>query len=123
MHGSEREVRSTSESNTHVIFEDSGNRESSVSVCDSVMDAATEVAGLAAEDLYYVECPLNRFKTSGGTLLNSTRSDTLEAAIMDLEEMRNKIKWIKRILESGNPLPNSQLSWKFVEHRASSAQK
>ncbi|XP_019181298.1 PREDICTED: uncharacterized protein LOC109176288 isoform X1 [Ipomoea nil] len=125
MHGSEREVRSTSVSNTPVVFEDSGNRESSVSVsvCDSGMDAATEVAGLAAEDLYYIECPLNRLRTSGGTLLNSSRSDTLEAAIMDLEEMRNKVRWIRRILESGNPLPNSQSSWKFVEHRASSTPK
>ncbi|CAH9095385.1 unnamed protein product [Cuscuta epithymum] len=110
----EKEVRSTLESDTH-ICEDSGNRESS--------DAATQVDGQTDEDLYYATCPLNKFKTSGGVRLNSMRSDTLEAAVTDLEELRNKIKWLKQILESGKPQSNAHDSWEFVEQRASSTPK
>ncbi|VFQ76820.1 unnamed protein product [Cuscuta campestris] len=113
-HDTEKESRSTSGSNTH-IYEDSGNKESS--------DEATEVDGQPDEDLYYAKCPLKKFRTGEGERLNSTGSDTLEAAIMDLEEMRNKIKWLKQMLESGDPRSNPHNSWEFVEHFASSTHK
>lgn len=114
VHETEKESRSTSGSNTH-MYEDSGNKESS--------DEATEVDGQPDEDLYYAKCPLKKFRTSEGARLNSTGSDTLEAAIMDLEEMINKIKWLKQILESGDPRSNAHNSWDFVEHFAPSTHK
>lgn len=59
-----------------------------------------------------------KLRTSLGISLNSTRSDTLEAAIVDLEELANKIKWLKSILKLRSPLSNAvKTSWMFVEHR------
>jgi hypothetical protein len=56
--------------------------------------------------------------------VNSTRSDSIEAAIFDLEELVNKVKWVKNILEFGIPLPaRVKPEWKFVEHRPSSTSK
>ncbi|KAM7489370.1 hypothetical protein LguiB_026854 [Lonicera macranthoides] len=52
------------------------------------------------------------------------RSDSIEAAIFDLEEPVNKVKWLKSILDFGIPLPNDvRPPWKFVEHLASSTSK
>ncbi|RVX22130.1 hypothetical protein CK203_001009 [Vitis vinifera] len=43
--------------------------------------------------------------TDGSIALNSMHSDTLDAAILDLEELANKVKWVKGILDHGIPLP------------------
>ena len=62
--------------------------------------------------------------TDGGVALNSMYSDSLEAAILDLEELVNKVKWVKGILEHGISLPNAlQPSWKFLEYYACSTPK
>ncbi|KAG7026187.1 hypothetical protein SDJN02_12686 [Cucurbita argyrosperma subsp. argyrosperma] len=56
--------------------------------------------------------------------LNSMHHGSLEDAILDMEELINRIKWIKQILEGGTALPNaSGSSWKFLEHRSSSTPK
>lgn len=56
-----------------------------------------------------------------GLPLNSMSANTLEAAILDLEELANKIKWIKAILEFGTPMSNElRPAWRFVDHHASS---
>ncbi|KAH9764525.1 Agenet domain-containing protein [Citrus sinensis] len=52
--------------------------------------------------------------------LNSSFSDTIEAAILDYEELVNRVKWIKAILQSGTiPSNTVQPTWKFLEHRSS----
>ncbi|KAL8142781.1 hypothetical protein V2J09_015813 [Rumex salicifolius] len=52
--------------------------------------------------------------------LNSSTCDSIESLIMDMEELQNRVKWIKRILES---LPDSANSgWKFQEYRAGGTQ-
>ncbi|KAG6423321.1 hypothetical protein SASPL_113715 [Salvia splendens] len=48
--------------------------------------------------------------------LNSKRSYTVEAGIMDLEEYINKVKWLKKILQEGiSSSKNQRSEWKFVE--------
>ncbi|KAL9410799.1 hypothetical protein AB3S75_044554 [Citrus x aurantiifolia] len=52
--------------------------------------------------------------------LNSSFSDTIEAAILDYEELVNRVKWTKAILQSGTIPSNTVLpTWKFLEHRSS----
>ncbi|MCD9559946.1 hypothetical protein HAX54_018325 [Datura stramonium] len=74
------------------------------------------------ENLNYSSCPLKKFKTSDGIQLHSMGSDSAEAAILDLEELVNKIKWLKGLLEFGSPMSQAARlpSWKFVEHHTSS---
>lgn len=65
-----------------------------------------------------------KLKADGSISLNSMCSDTIEAAVMDLEELVNRVKWIRGFLELGKPLSNTgQNPWKFLEHRASSTPK
>ncbi|XP_020533259.1 uncharacterized protein LOC105629694 isoform X2 [Jatropha curcas] len=88
-------------------------------------DASTEVAGdIEGKNSHYDSGPPKKMKTDGSISLNSMCSDTIDAKLLDLEELVNRVKWIKDIFEFGLPLPNSvRPSWKFVEHRASSLPK
>lgn len=52
--------------------------------------------------------------------LNSMSSNTIEAAIIDLEELVNRIKWLRDVLNLRVP-PLSytkQPSWEFSQHHA-----
>lgn len=88
---------------------------------DPLVEVAEDTEG---KDSQNDNGPSKKMKTDGSISLNSMCSDTIEAAILDLEELVNRVKWIKDILEFGIPLPNSvRPSWKFLEHRASSLPK
>ncbi|KAK4732511.1 hypothetical protein R3W88_025499 [Solanum pinnatisectum] len=64
---------------------------------------------------------LDKFKTSGDIPFNSLESDELEEAILDLEELANKISRLKQLMESKRPLPDGVTpSWKFVKHQVTS---
>ncbi|GER25500.1 agenet domain-containing protein [Striga asiatica] len=54
-------------------------------------------------------------KGKGELVLNSAHFDTLEAAVMDLEEYLNKVKWLKIVLEQGILPPDDKSQWQFVE--------
>ena len=90
-----------------------------------VRDASAEPAGNpAGEDQYYCRDPVKKMRTGGSISLNSMCSDTIEAPILDLEELVNRVKWLKGILEFGVPLSNAgRPPWKFLEHHASSTPK
>ncbi|KAF6153251.1 hypothetical protein GIB67_036597 [Kingdonia uniflora] len=61
-----------------------------------------------------------KFKVSSSECLNSLCSDSIESSIVELEELANKIKWLKRVHRFGIQYSNSVLpSWKFLEARAS----
>lgn len=78
----------------------------------------------AGEDLYNSAGSMKKLKTGGSIPLNIMFSDSLHAAILDLEELANKVQWLKDILEFGIPLSNDvKPPWKFVDHRASSTPK
>lgn len=72
----------------------------------------------------YSSCPLKKFRTNDGIQLHSMNSDLMEAGILDLEELVNKIKWLKGLLESRTPMSgDARPSWKFVEHHFPSGNK
>ena len=63
---------------------------------------------------------IKKMKIDQSNCLNSTSSNTIEAAILDLEEPIWRVKWLKHILEFG--MPSSDIlsfSWKFMEYRGS----
>ncbi|KAH6830676.1 Agenet domain-containing protein [Perilla frutescens var. hirtella] len=75
-------------------------------------------AGEQAVEFEVAEDDLNcrKFTTNGRGTLNSKRSDTLEASVMDLEEYINKVKWLKRILKYGISSSEDHIpQWLFVE--------
>ncbi|KAG9160264.1 hypothetical protein Leryth_025279 [Lithospermum erythrorhizon] len=56
--------------------------------------------------------------------VSSEAIDPLEDVVLGLEELSNKVKWLKRILKDGIPLSNSKgPSWEFVEHHGSHEHK
>lgn len=68
--------------------------------------------------------PTKRLRAGGSIPLNSMQTDTLEATFLDLEELVNKVKWLKGILQYGTSLSNARRpEWKFLEHRGSSLPK
>ncbi|XP_050227378.1 uncharacterized protein LOC126677006 isoform X2 [Mercurialis annua] len=95
----------------------------------SCMDAQTMETkdlhcGIAGEHNYKGNVPSKKPRIDRSIMLNSMSSNTIEAAIMDLEELVIRVRWMKDILKFGMPLPDSvQPSWEFVEHRGSSTQK
>lgn len=69
---------------------------------------------------------LKKMRSGGSTsmYLNTLCSDTLEATVLDLEELVNRVKWLKRVLERGIHSSNvTRPSWEYLEHRASSKPK
>ncbi|CAN4091832.1 unnamed protein product [Withania somnifera] len=100
--------------------------ESSLSDKDSTSCIGVDPAKNAGptENFNYSSCPFKKFRTSDGIRLHSMGSDSTEAAILDLEELVNKIKWLRGLLEFGKPVSNDVTpSWKFVEHHISFGNK
>ncbi|KAL3626389.1 hypothetical protein CASFOL_029938 [Castilleja foliolosa] len=91
---------------------------------DSVQTVSEQKADVAADvDDINSDCSTKKYIDNGGsTVLNSTRSDTLEAAVLDLEEYVNKVKWLKTILGCGisSSDGSTKNQWEFVEPRAAS---
>ncbi|XP_073048862.1 uncharacterized protein [Primulina eburnea] len=69
--------------------------------------------------------PHKEHGAGGRVALNSVETNTLEATIMDLEELVCKVKWIKKILGHGVSFSDSvRPEWEFVDKSpASSAPK
>lgn len=65
--------------------------------------------------------PSKKMRSNGCLGLNSMSSNTIEAAILDLEELVNRIKWLRGLLNFGIPLSGTkQPSWEFFQHHAPS---
>ncbi|XP_027355699.1 uncharacterized protein LOC113865394 isoform X1 [Abrus precatorius] len=65
----------------------------------------------------YDEYPTEKLRSNISLCLNSMSSNTTEAAIMDLEELLNRIKWLRDVLNLGVPLSDTkQPSWEFSQH-------
>ncbi|XP_073138074.1 uncharacterized protein [Henckelia pumila] len=71
------------------------------------------------------QVPHKNHGAGGRVALDSVETDTVEAAIMELEELVNKVKWIKKILEQGISFSDgARPEWEFVDQSpASSAPK
>ncbi|XP_039056873.1 uncharacterized protein LOC120199986 [Hibiscus syriacus] len=86
-----------------------------------IQDTSKQMLGMTDK---FDDNGLKKKKIDGSLCLNSTYSDTIEAAVLDLEELICRVKWLQRILDFGTPLPDtSKSSWKFIEHRSSSIPK
>ncbi|XVE81778.1 hypothetical protein DITRI_Ditri15bG0093300 [Diplodiscus trichospermus] len=90
-----------------------------------IQDTLARMPGSAIQKEKYDESGSSKMmKINQSICLNSTSSDTVEAAILDLEELICRVKWLKRMLEFGMPLSDSlRPSWRFIEHRGSSTPK
>ncbi|WVZ26957.1 hypothetical protein V8G54_000209 (mitochondrion) [Vigna mungo] len=83
------------------------------------MDSSVENLEIASISRIYNEDPAK--KSSDRSLyLNSMSSNTIEAAIMDLEELVNRIKWLRDVLNLRvSPLSDTKQSWEFSKHHPS----
>ncbi|KAI7747006.1 hypothetical protein M8C21_012657 [Ambrosia artemisiifolia] len=88
-----------SEQNENVKM-DCGLVDSSESVSSMRVEKRKAAAAAAAEEVKKRD-------------LNVMHEDTLEAAMLDLEELVNKVKWLQRILQSSATSTSS--SWKFAK--------
>lgn len=71
-----------------------------------------------------IDCSPMKIEADEKICLNSTRSPTIDAAMMDLEELISRVKWIKGILNFGTTLSETpKSSWRFQEHHPSSTKK
>ncbi|KAH7844921.1 hypothetical protein Vadar_033217 [Vaccinium darrowii] len=93
--------------------------------CSRVRYTSDETAALPAEENQsFCIGPLMKMRTGGNISLNSMYSDTLIAAASDLEELVNRVKWLKSILEQEVPLSDAgRPQWKFMEHIMASIPK
>ncbi|XWS13804.1 hypothetical protein CRYUN_Cryun36dG0069900 [Craigia yunnanensis] len=90
-----------------------------------IQDTSAQMHGIAVlKDKYDDNGSSKKMKIDQSICLNFTSSDTIEAAILDLEELICRVKWLKHILEFGTSLSDTlRSSWKFIEHRGSSTPK
>ncbi|CAN6547829.1 unnamed protein product [Malus baccata var. baccata] len=98
---------------------DSGIAKASCSDSVSSSHVKSEPKGMrrtaAGEDRVDSNGSLKKMKTDRNMVLNSTKSDTLEAAILDLEELVSRVKWMKGVLEIGMPWTSAtRPTWKFL---------
>ncbi|XP_027913476.1 uncharacterized protein LOC114173350 [Vigna unguiculata] len=83
-----------------------------------IMDSSVENLEIPSINGIYNEYPAKRSDRS--LCLNSMSSNTIEAAIIDLEELVNRIKWLRHVLNLRVPLSDTkQSSWEFSKHHAS----
>ncbi|XVF62942.1 hypothetical protein PTKIN_Ptkin09bG0049300 [Pterospermum kingtungense] len=123
------EQKNTTEKTTGLNIADHEPRK--ISCADSVrnshiQDTTTQMPGTAVDEMekYDERGASKKMKIDQSICLNSTSSDTIEAAILDLEELICRVKWLKNILEFGTPLPDAmRSSWTFIQHRGSSTPK
>jgi hypothetical protein len=86
-----------------------------------IMDSSIEnFESTAINSGYNDEYPTKKMRINTGLRLNSMFSNTAESGILDLEELLNRIKWLRSLAKceevplSGNKHP----SWKFLQHHA-----
>lgn len=87
-----------------------------------IMDASIENLERATRNSEYNdndECPKKKLRSNSSLCLNSMSSNTIEAAILDLEELVNRIKWLRDVLNLGVPLSGTKHpSWEFLQQHA-----
>lgn len=92
----------SSEAMDAAVCEDVNDMESTDSISVMGVQESNAAAGAFKEGIDY------------SIDLNIMQEDTLEAPIIDLEELANKIRWLKRILHSHQPPSNDTTPWKFT---------
>lgn len=89
-----------------------------------VRDVSVEVPeAAAAEEQYHANGSSKKRRLNETIPQNSTTCSSLESTIMDLEELVNRVKWLRRILKFGLPSNTPGPTWKLLEHPALSPPK
>ncbi|XP_054815382.1 uncharacterized protein LOC129315588 [Prosopis cineraria] len=85
-----------------------------------VKDESTENMGTKEiNDGLFDKKPSKKLRKDKNICLDSMFLHRIEDAILDLEELVNRVKWIKGLLECGGPLSStSQSFWEFGQHIA-----
>ncbi|CAO2839114.1 unnamed protein product [Amaranthus hypochondriacus] len=82
-----------------------------------VQDVQAEIAAaLSAEQQNHENGPTKKVQLNGTIALNSTRCDSIESTILDMEELVNRVKWLKQILKFGISSSVQVPAWEFLEH-------
>ena len=104
-------------------IEEAGSKSGGTSISSShIMDASIEnfertASNSQSNDGDY---PAKKMRSNLSLCLNSMSSNTMESAILDLEELVNKIKWLRAVLKCEVPLSGAKRpSWEFLQHHAS----
>ncbi|KAJ1392795.1 Agenet-like domain [Sesbania bispinosa] len=85
----------------------------------SIMDKSIENWERATMNSGYNDEYPAKMRSNRSLCLNSMSSNTIEASILDLEELVNRIKWLRNVLNLGLPLPGTESpSWEFLQHHA-----
>lgn len=98
-----------------VIFEEPVQSEDDVKMDDGFMESSNSISSLRVEESKTAdEEDKVDIDHNSRRDLNIMHEDTLEAAVLDLEELVNKVKWIKTILHTRQSPSNHAPSWKFT---------
>ncbi|XP_057525660.1 uncharacterized protein LOC130805063 isoform X3 [Amaranthus tricolor] len=82
-----------------------------------VQDVQAEIAAaLSVEQQNHENGPAKKVQLNGTIALNSTRCDSIESTILDMEELVNRVKWLKQILKFGISSSVQVPAWEFLEH-------
>lgn len=90
------------------------------STCNQDVSAEVPVA-TCAEEQNHEHGSVKKMHLNDTITLNSTACDSIESAILDLEELVNRVKWLKQILKFGISSTPQGPTWEYIEHPADSA--
>lgn len=89
-----------------------------------VRDVSAEVpVATCAVEHDHEKGSVKKMRFSETIALNSTACDSIESAILDLEELVNRVKWLKKILKLGISSTPQGPTWEFLEHPEVAAPK
>ncbi|XP_021751797.1 uncharacterized protein LOC110717417 [Chenopodium quinoa] len=89
-----------------------------------VRDVSAEApVATSDEEQYHEKGSAKKMRLNETITLNSTGCDNMESIILDLEELVNRVKWLKQMLMFGIPSTPQGPTWEHMERPAVSTRK
>ncbi|XP_021721792.1 uncharacterized protein LOC110689330 isoform X2 [Chenopodium quinoa] len=89
-----------------------------------VRDVSAEApVATSDEEQYHEKGSAKKMRLNETITLNSTGCDDIESIILDLEELVNRVKWLKQMLKFGIPSTPQGPTWEHMERPAVSTRK
>lgn len=113
------------ESREHMDIEVTDNKNGRTSFSDIISsshnsDSSIEIRETTPIRRHDDEYPAKKRTTNNSLCLNCSCSNTTDSAILDLEELLNRVKWLRSVLKCEVPLSGAKRpSWQFSQHHAS----
>ncbi|KAI9119657.1 hypothetical protein K1719_009533 [Acacia pycnantha] len=82
------------------------------------VEPAESIRRKEISDGLFNEQPSKKLRKDKNICLDSMFLHSIEDALLDLEELVNKVKWTKGLLEFGMPLSSRQSIWELKQHLA-----